>query len=241
MIKRLLIVFFLVIFGAFLFSTVIKLPPAGDPNNPTNTRTVPRYLDRGPEETGCSNVVTAVLLGYRNYDAMGEMVVLFTTLVAALAILGREGEEKPKKKDYSTVSPLIQAVLVVFTPFFLMFAFYVVVGGLAASGGGFQGGVITAAALIIYTLIFGFAVGIKRIPSRIRVCLESLAIFCFTVVGFLGMIGQGSFLAINIPSLGAWSESIRTLVLLTLELSIGLASGTIIVSLFFILRKRESE
>jgi len=241
MIKRLLIVFFLVVFGLFLFSTAMKLPPVGDPNNPTNTRTVPRYLNQGPEETGCPNVVTAVILGYRNYDAMGEMVVLFTTLVAALAILGREGEEKPKKRGYSTVSPLIQTVLVVFTPFFLMFAFYVVVGGLAASGGGFQGGVIIAAALIIYTLIFGFVVGVKRIPSGIRVYLECLAVFCFTAVGLLGMIGQGSFLAINIPSLGASSESIRTLILFALELSIGLASGTIIVSLFFILRKTEGE
>jgi len=48
------------------------------------------YIDKGTEQTGAGNIVTAVLLDYRGYDTLGEATVLFTAVVGAIALLRRK-------------------------------------------------------------------------------------------------------------------------------------------------------
>ena len=48
------------------------------------------YIDKGLEQTGGANIVTAVLLGYRGYDTLGEATVLFASVVGAVVLLRRE-------------------------------------------------------------------------------------------------------------------------------------------------------
>ena len=48
------------------------------------------YIDKGTEQTGAGNIVTAVLLDYRGYDTLGEATVLFTAVVGAVALLRRK-------------------------------------------------------------------------------------------------------------------------------------------------------
>lgn len=48
------------------------------------------YLHRGLEQTGSANITTAVLLGYRGYDTLGEATVLFTAILGALVLLRRQ-------------------------------------------------------------------------------------------------------------------------------------------------------
>lgn len=62
------------------------LPPRLDPEGPVHTHVGARYAERGLEETGLRNLVAAVLLVYRGFDTFLEVVVIFTALVAVLAL-----------------------------------------------------------------------------------------------------------------------------------------------------------
>ena len=57
------------------------------------------YLAQGTEQTGAKNVVTALMLGYRNYDALGQVAILFCSVLGALAILRRPARKEEIEKD----------------------------------------------------------------------------------------------------------------------------------------------
>ncbi|MDD5677514.1 MAG: DUF4040 domain-containing protein [Kiritimatiellae bacterium] len=57
------------------------------------------YLARGAEQTGAKNVITALILGYRNFDALGQVAVIFCAVLGALAILRWPAKKDQKEKD----------------------------------------------------------------------------------------------------------------------------------------------
>lgn len=59
------------------------LPQFGDPLMTVSQH----YLDAGAAETGAANLVSSIILDYRAYDTLGEVTVLFTAILGALAIL----------------------------------------------------------------------------------------------------------------------------------------------------------
>jgi len=72
-----------------LLLTVPALPPVGSVETPAFGAVAEFYLEDAVER-GIDNAVTAVLVVYRGFDTFGEVAVVFTAAVAALAILGRE-------------------------------------------------------------------------------------------------------------------------------------------------------
>ncbi len=54
------------------------------------------YLTRGIEHTGSANIVTAILLGYRAFDSLGEAAVLFAAVAGALTILRKAKKDEEK-------------------------------------------------------------------------------------------------------------------------------------------------
>lgn len=95
----------LIFFGLFLifaFFAVSEMPRFGEPL----MRVSQRYLDAGPDETGATNIVTAVLLDYRGYDTLGEATVLFTSVVGAFVILRRRGRKHKGEADTEKVGIL---------------------------------------------------------------------------------------------------------------------------------------
>ena len=65
------------------------LPKWADPNQPASIHVSPRYIEKGIEETGVPNIVTAVLADYRGYDTLFETAVIFTAGVAVMMLLRR--------------------------------------------------------------------------------------------------------------------------------------------------------
>lgn len=61
--------------------------------------TAEAYLARGLEDTGARNVITAMMLGYRNFDALGQIAVLFCAAIGALAILRRPARKGEAEKE----------------------------------------------------------------------------------------------------------------------------------------------
>ncbi|MDO8886897.1 hydrogen gas-evolving membrane-bound hydrogenase subunit E [Candidatus Oleimmundimicrobium sp.] len=235
--RKFIVLVFLVLATLFLLSTVSKMPIMGDPDNPTNKMAASQYITKEPQETGCNNLVSAIILNYRIYDTFGEVTVIFVTLVAALAILGRE---KAREGSYSlkvSPSPLVSTAMIIYIPFFIIFSFYVAINGFNSIGGGFQGGIVLASVVIIYTLIFGFDEAVKKFPVRKRVFLECLAPLCFATLGLISILAGKSFLNLNFLDI----PNFRRFLILILEVSIALTSGAVISSLFFILKKTEGK
>ncbi len=83
-----------------LLQAAADLPPVGDGASAPFTHVAPYYIERGHEETGAPNLVTAVLADYRGYDTFGELMVIFTAGVASLLILGgRDDGPSPEEQE----------------------------------------------------------------------------------------------------------------------------------------------
>jgi multicomponent Na+:H+ antiporter subunit B len=72
-------------------ATVPALPAVGDPSAPILAGEVSQYyLGNAYEQTDVTNAVTAVLVGYRGFDTLGEVAVVFAAGVAMLLVLRQE-------------------------------------------------------------------------------------------------------------------------------------------------------
>ncbi|MEJ2066702.1 MAG: hypothetical protein P8Y09_01790 [Deltaproteobacteria bacterium] len=89
MIKKLLGIAIALATLMVLLQGVEDLPPWADPDQPASVQVSPRYIERSLEETGVSNIVTAVLADYRGYDTLFETAVIFTAGIAVLMLLRR--------------------------------------------------------------------------------------------------------------------------------------------------------
>lgn len=48
------------------------------------------YIEHGHRETGAPNIVTAVYLGYRAYDTLGEAIILILGVIGTVYILEKK-------------------------------------------------------------------------------------------------------------------------------------------------------
>jgi multicomponent Na+:H+ antiporter subunit B len=72
-------------------ATVPALPGVGASGTPVLAGDVSGYyLTNAYDQTGVTNVVTAVLVGYRGFDTLGEVAVVFAAGVAMLLVLRQE-------------------------------------------------------------------------------------------------------------------------------------------------------
>jgi multicomponent Na+:H+ antiporter subunit B len=72
-------------------ATIPALPAVGDPSAPILSGEVSQYyIENAYQQTEVTNVVTAVLVGYRGFDTLGEAAVVFAAGVAMLLVLRRE-------------------------------------------------------------------------------------------------------------------------------------------------------
>lgn len=72
---------------ALIYGTY-DIPEFGDPHSPAQEHIKPYYIERGIEETGVPNIVTAVLASYRGYDTLGEVIVIFTAGIGVVLLIG---------------------------------------------------------------------------------------------------------------------------------------------------------
>lgn len=87
--NHLVAIFVVLVTGAGLLYSTADMPPFGDPNAPVQTHVAPYYLAETEQQMGIPNVVTAVLASYRGFDTFGEVMVVFTALIAALLLLSK--------------------------------------------------------------------------------------------------------------------------------------------------------
>ncbi|MFP4301192.1 MAG: hypothetical protein ACOC47_02510 [Alkalispirochaetaceae bacterium] len=82
----------LVFLSALLLSLLIVLAVAGERPQREAAPIVDRIKDVASQETGATNLVSAIYLGYRAYDTLGEALVLLLA-VTGVYFFARDEEE----------------------------------------------------------------------------------------------------------------------------------------------------
>ena len=83
-----------VVLTALLFSFASLALPSMSPYGGEPTELARSYARSGEGETGSANIVTSILLGFRAYDTLGEVCVLFVSVVGITLLVRRKGERR---------------------------------------------------------------------------------------------------------------------------------------------------
>ena len=84
-----LIVLFLLLLGLLSYA-VSDLPEFGKFKQTSNSPVTKYYINKSETEMGIPNVVTSILAGYRGFDTLGEVVVIFIAGISVLGILRKK-------------------------------------------------------------------------------------------------------------------------------------------------------
>ena len=162
------------------------------------------FGERGYED-GSANLVTSVVVNYRAFDTLLEVIVLFAS-AAGVALLAM-----PRKKEaYTEASVIVKTAVPIVNMLVFITGAVIVLRGHLSPGGGFAGGAILASGIILLSLAFR-----RTLKASLFLVLESIMGLGILAVGLLGIYYEGSFLANFLPTgrVGAFFSSGTVLIL----------------------------
>ncbi|MDJ0806220.1 MAG: Na(+)/H(+) antiporter subunit B, partial [Gammaproteobacteria bacterium] len=221
MIKRLFIFLVLILF-AYMFLDV-----AGNYQEPGELSPLAtRYVDKGPDELGAANLVTAVVVTYRGLDTLGEVTVLFLSAAVVgllLGVLPRQQENAAtQEREKADSSELVKTMVEYLLPIIFVFGAYIFLNGHLTPGGGFQGGAVVASGVLLMFLALPYA----KLRHALLSILESLSRFGYVLVGIFGLVLAGGCLDNRFLPLGDYGELLSAGAIPLIYIFIGLKVGT---------------
>lgn len=209
MIKRLFIFIMLVLMAVIFFNLA---------SNYTESTSLSKlghyYVEKGPQEIGAPNLVTAVVVTYRGLDTLGEVTVLFIS-AAGVGLLLRRSRRKQSSDEQlkanrakemvvkqKAASEIVETATELLLPMIILFGIYVFMNGHLSPGGGFQGGAIIASG----TMFLLLALPESHLSRLMITMTESLSGFGYVVVGVLGVMMAGGFLDNRFMDLGTYGD-----------------------------------
>ena len=226
-----------IVTGSALVWGTFDLPYFSDPSNAIHNHVAPRYIYDSPNEIGIPNMVTSVLASYRGFDTFGELVVVFTALIAVLALLGFPGVAKSRVELKKSSSTLLRIGAIWIIPFIILFALYVQFHGDFSPGGGFQAGVIFCSAFVIYTLAYGFEQSKSAINPTVFLITSAIGVLLYGGVGILSMISGGNFL--DYSALLENPVSGQHLGIILIEFGVGITVASVLIIIFYCIVQAE--
>ncbi|MBN2540005.1 MAG: Na(+)/H(+) antiporter subunit B [Bacilli bacterium] len=178
------------------------------------------YLDiNNVEQVGSANLVTAIVVGYRGFDTLGEVTVLF---ISALGVAFIFGGVKQKRLDLDfKPNFMLRVGSNILFGIILVTSFYIILHGHLTPGGGFPGGAIIASAvLLLYLADDRFRSNVKGFKV-----LEGVAGSIFVVIGLLGLVFATAFLENFLPA-GTVGNLISAGIIPVIYVLIGLKVGS---------------
>lgn len=169
---------------------------------PTELRDI--YEANTIQETGAPNIVSAIYLGYRAYDTLGETIVLFIAAMGTLYLLRHAQkslfiatDSTKETLTYKTRrTSIIKVIVSKLGPAIIIFGMYIMAFGYRSPGGGFQGGSVLASGIVILSFVFienkSKYIAITQMLKKIEVMVFILLLVSF----FLGLF-TGSFFLKN--------------------------------------------
>lgn len=192
------------------------------------------FLDaEGYLQTGAENLVSALYLGYRAYDTIGETIVLLAALTGAIALISAAAPAAPTPasvpgKGRTVRTEIIDTVTGKLAPIVLLFGCYVMINGHLSPGGGFQGGVVLASG-VAFIAIGRREGGLGGIDPRRRafgpgvlVAVEAFALIALLALAWAGIFGGGGFTGNPLPAGGPLPQ---VYFIVAMNIAIGLKVG----------------
>ncbi|MEO0304376.1 MAG: MnhB domain-containing protein, partial [candidate division WOR-3 bacterium] len=165
-------------------------------------------------ENGSANLVTSIVLDYRGFDTLGELLVLFISILGLTIILSGLSFEKFKEPSF------LQITGVKFiSPFITLVAIYVFLHGHLSPGGGFPAGAMIATATL-FSLIgykYSYTISILKI-------IESKSGFLIVFLAICGLYFTGSFFSNFLPT-GKVGELFSSILILIIYSLVGFKVG----------------
>ncbi len=213
--KKIIVIVLLSIIALGIFASLQQIP-----FGKSKSKVGKYYLQKSQEETGASNVVTSVVVGYRGFDTLGEITVLFLATIglgAVLATFKKKENGQPEK-----ASLILTTGCRFLFPLILLFGSYIFIFGHLSPGGGFQGGAVIASAfLLIYLGCRG-----KRVNKVGSSVLESLGGLVFIVLGLVGLTLGGHYYLSNFLPKGEYNTLFSAGIIPLIYIAIGLKVGS---------------
>lgn len=148
-----------------LLLTVAALPRFGSEYNAPVNETSARYIEKGVEEVGATNLVANIILVYRGFDTYGESCVLFLGATSVIMLLACDRKNTSQKDrhvlemsnriDEAGRSQILGHISSLLMPVIVLYGLYILCNGHLSPGGGFAGGSILGGALILCENAFG--------------------------------------------------------------------------------------
>ena len=135
------------------------------------------------DESGVTNPVTAVLLNFRAYDTLLEVVVLLAALLAVIMIGARQGYV------HRGLGPLFEPFARLVVPLSIVTAAYLLWLGSSRPGGAFQAGAVLAAGLSVLLMGRVYIPRHFHIVSLRWLAMGGLIVFAGAAVGTLILTG----------------------------------------------------
>lgn len=85
--KEIFILLVLLIIFVAMFATLQEMPTFGDATSPANNYVSEKYIKDHIKDTNSPNILTSIITDYRAFDTLGETIVLFTAICAAISVL----------------------------------------------------------------------------------------------------------------------------------------------------------
>ena len=182
------------------------------------------YVEKGPQEIGAPNLVTAVVVTYRGLDTLGEVTVLFISAAGVGLLLRRTRRDQDDDTEinsseksagihadnhadthagnHKAASEIVETATELLLPMIILFGIYVFMNGHLSPGGGFQGGAIIASG----TMFLLLALPASHLSRLMITVTESLSGFSYVIIGVLGVILAGGFLDNRFMDLGTYGR-----------------------------------
>lgn len=224
--RRVLALVLVLVLAALMMAGVNQLPPPGQADQPVHRHVAASYVEGGTQSGGAGNLVTSVLLNYRALDTYGEVVVIFAALLAVLLVRGSGPPLEQPTARAVPVSPVVDQVIRLISPFIALFALFMIIEGHVLPGGGFQGGVVLGALMILLSLALGPEHLRRLVPTGALFWMRAIAPLVFALCALTGWALAGWWFALPEPG---W---LRELMLVLLELAIGFGAAAALTGFF---------
>ena len=167
--------------------------------------------------SGVNNPVTAVLLNYRGYDTLLEMLVLLLALLCVWSLGGM-----PSQRSVPVVR-VLDVLVRLLIPWLVLLAAYLLWVGADAPGGAFQAGAVLGAAGVLL-LLAGWRPGRKFLRLPLRFALVAGPALFLAAALYMLAIGR---------QLLEYPPERASILILLLEIGASLSIGVTLAALFF--------
>jgi multicomponent Na+:H+ antiporter subunit B len=186
--------------AALLAAACLALPSFGGSRHPYGDRAVHASLSRHT-----ANTIASVNFDLRAFDTLGEMSILFASVLGTVVLLRQTRDEKRAAPEPEAVAPPVRRYALIVLPVAVLTGLYVIAHGQLSPGGGFQGGVVVATGLHLLYLGADYR-ALERIrPIDVYEIGDALSASGYLVTGLAGVLAGTAFLANTILPYGTFN------------------------------------